>query len=350
MGNETSRRIIDGDGHIVEDNLELFEYLPPPYSGRRSILATPFFPTGDGFQRLARRVAGDARKERETPKITEWKEFLDQGEVSVAVLYPTAGLNFGFIQNDDWAVAIAQAYNDWLYDRYLKVDSRLRGIALIPLQVPELAAKELRRAVTDLGMVGALLPAVGLWEAYGHKSFWPVYEAAQELNCLLGVHGGSTRNLGLERLHTLVEARTLSHGLSQMIQMTSMMFAGVFDAFPKLRVAFCEAGVGWASYLVERMDMEFKNRRLQCPGLKISPSEHLQSGQIFISTEMPEKGLPNAVSIISDNGIFCATDFPHEPRHEFLENMEAFETRQDISEVTKQKILWDNPLRMYALE
>jgi hypothetical protein len=77
MRNETSRRIIDGDGHIVEDNLELFEYLPPPYSGRRSILATPFFPTGDGFQRLARRVADDARKERETPKITEWKEFLD---------------------------------------------------------------------------------------------------------------------------------------------------------------------------------------------------------------------------------------------------------------------------------
>ena len=84
---------------------------------------------------------------------------------------------------------------------------------------------------------------MGCTRRFGHRSYWPVYEAAQELDCLLAVHGGAAQGLGLERLHRLVEVRTLTHGFSQMLQMTSMMFGGVFDAFPRLRVAFCEAGL-----------------------------------------------------------------------------------------------------------
>jgi len=76
-----------------------------------------------------------------------WVRFLDELGLDAAVLYPTAGLAFGKMIDVDLAVGTARAYNDWLYDSYLKRDQRLKGIALIPLQDPDAAVAELRRAV-----------------------------------------------------------------------------------------------------------------------------------------------------------------------------------------------------------
>ena len=62
---------------------------------------------------------------------------------------------------DEWAVLACRAYNNWLYDRFLNKNSRLKGMALLPLQNVEDAALELRRAVKELGMLGGMLPSNG---------------------------------------------------------------------------------------------------------------------------------------------------------------------------------------------
>ncbi len=344
-------RVIDADGHVIESDQEIFPYLPPPYRGAPQVLTSPFFPTLDGFHRGARRIADGNYRTLDTPSAQDWLDYLDEAGIAATVLFPTAGLGFGLITDPDWAAALATAYNDWLYDRFLRVNpARLKGMALIPLQDPVRAEAELRRAVGDLGMVGAILPAAGLYEAFGHRSFWPVYAAAQETGCLLAVHGAPAYGLGLERLHRLIEVRTLTHGFSQMVQMTSMIFAGVFDAFPRLRVAFCEAGAGWVPYLLERMDLEYGNRPRQAPDLKVPPSEHLRSGRIFIHTELGERGLAHAIQVLGEDIFFCASDYPHEPKDEFPEALEELAERPDIPETAKRKILWDNPIRMYGLD
>jgi predicted TIM-barrel fold metal-dependent hydrolase len=154
----------------------------------------------------------------------------------------------------------------------------------------------------------------------------------------------------LERLHRLIERRTLTHGFSQMQQMVSMVFGGVFDAFPKLRVAFCEAGAGWVPYLMERMDLEYESRHTQVPDLKVAPSEHLRSGRIYLHAELSEKGLAGAVRELGEDVFFCASDYPHEPKEEFAENVERFLERTDIPASAQRKVLWDNPIRMYGLD
>ena len=53
--------------------------------------------------------------------------------------------------------------------------------------------------------------------------------------------------------------------------------------------------------------------------------------------------------LLRDDILFCATDFPHEPRTEFHENLEKFMAREDIARETKQKICCENPKRMYPL-
>ena len=237
--------VIDADGHVRESDQALFTYLPEPYRGKEALFATSFFPSLDGFHRAAAKVVDGRGRAVVNPSAADWLAYLDDTRIAATVLFPTAGLGFGLISDPNWAAGLAYAYNDWLYDVYLRAaPQRIKGMALIPLQDPTRAAAELRRAVGELGMVGAVLPSAGLPEAFGHPSFWPVYEAAQELDCVLAVHGGSAQGLGLERLRRLIEVRTLTHGFSQMIQMTSMVFGGVFDQFPGLRVAYCEAGCG----------------------------------------------------------------------------------------------------------
>jgi predicted TIM-barrel fold metal-dependent hydrolase len=134
-----------------------------------------------------------------------------------------------------------------------------------------------------------------------------------------------------------------------MIQMTSMIYNGVYDKFPRLNIAYAEAGCGWVLYLMERLDMEYEHRNTQVPECKKLPSEHLKSGRIFIHCELEDRGIQQIAELLRDDILFCATDFPHEPRSEFRENIGTFMAREDIARETKQKICFENPKRMYPL-
>ena len=340
-------KVIDADGHVVERDQQIFKYLDPPFRGKEDLLNVAFFPSLDGWHRAARRVADGKGRGMPSPQAKEWLAFLDEAGVEMSVLYPTGGLAYGLIKDQQWAIALARAYNTFLHAEFLSVaPARLKGMALIPLQeIPE-AVKELRRAVTEFGMVGAILPAVGLRRPFGDPQYDPVYEEAERLGCMLAVHGAPAQGLGFDFFERLIEARALSHPFAQMIQITSIVMSGVLERFPRLRIAFMEAGSGWIPFMMERLDGEFKNRGA---GLKIPPSEQFRSERVFFHCELGEGMLAVAIQAVGEGHFFCASDFPHEPAHEFPENIEAFLKRPDLAESAKAKILYDNPRRLYQV-
>jgi predicted TIM-barrel fold metal-dependent hydrolase len=350
-------KILDGDGHVIERDVELFEYLEPPYAGNESLLGFPFFPTLDGYHRGAIISRLGIHKEY-TITAQTWLEFLDGVAIESTVLYPTAGLAFGIIQDPTWATAVARAYNNWFTDRFFRVSSRLRGVALLPLQdVPE-AVKELGRAVTELGMVGAVLPAnngeLGVRKALGHPDFWPIYAAAERLDVPLAVHGAPSFNLGINFFTQFAQTHALEHPIAQIIQLTSMVMEGVFERFPRLRVAYLEAGAGWVPYMMDRLDRSYEiwataQYREFSAWLKKKPSEYMQSGQVYFSCEGGEQSLRNAIERIGHQTLLFASDFPHETnmqraKQEIAELLE----RSDLSDDAKQGILHDNIVRFYT--
>ena len=136
------------------------------------------------------------RLRRDNPDAEMWLSFLDDCGIERTILYPTAGLATGLIQDNTWAVAVCRAYNNWLCEHYHQRSPRLRGVALLPVQDPAAAAQELRRAVTELGCPAGLLPAsTVLNKGYGHEYFWPLYAEAQRLDVPLGVHGAPSRGI-----------------------------------------------------------------------------------------------------------------------------------------------------------
>src|SRR5918996_6478360 len=156
---QTKVRSIDGDGHAIENMPKLLEHLEAPYrgwygTGRGG--AVTLLP-GDGAPRgLGGKFSSGSGNTTES-----WLHMMQEGELESAILYPTGGLFEGFLKDPDYAVAFSHAYNNWLAKDLLKPKEGLLGVALLPVQDPAEAAKELRRAKQDLMLVGAMLPADG---------------------------------------------------------------------------------------------------------------------------------------------------------------------------------------------
>jgi predicted TIM-barrel fold metal-dependent hydrolase len=334
--------IIDADGHVTETQEQLAKYLDEPYR-RRPVSQPPWVPQ-DGWDRRLLGTLGDWAGTAE-----QWLRAMDKGGMETAVLYPTLGLFLSFLRDRPWAVALCRAYNTLLHEEFIKVSPRLGAVALLPLQDIDAAARELRRAVRELGHVGAMLAADG-GHVLGDERFTPIYEEAQRLDVMLGVHasGSHLGGGGVEVFPRFIQAHTCSHAFGQMRQLTSIVFEGIPERFPDLRIAFLEAGCGWAPYWMERMDDEYAKRAVEAPLLRKKPSDYVRSGTIYFSCEADEWLLPQAVKLVGENQIVYASDFPHWD-HSYPGSLDEIRNRGDLSDAQKRKILGDNARRLYRL-
>ena len=345
--NRAAFRAIDGDGHVRERDAEIWRHLDAPYGDSEITLNYPFFPTLDGFQRGATGAKAGAEKRGEgVIDALAWGSLLDEVGLDYAVLYPTAGLGVGMIQDPEWAVAVCKGYNDWLTASHHRVDDRLAGVALLPLQDVDAAARELRRSVENLGMVGGMLPAnsanMGVRSPLGDEAFWPLYDEAQRLGVPLAVHGAPSLGLGFDFNRSVTYANVLEHPVAVMIQLASMFLNGVFDEFPNLRVAYLEANTVWLPYMMDRM--AGKKRRGPTDS-----SELMESGRALVSVEGADPGLPYAVSRLGEDAIIYATDYPHETKETVAEELDEALARADLPESALRKIYRENALRLYNL-
>src|SRR6266542_6654569 len=118
------------------------------------------------------------------------------------------------------------------------------------------AVGELQRAAR-LGLAGALIPLRPLEHRYDHPMYEPVWAAAQDLAMPLSLHTG-TRRWRLEAdgndptLVDIVERTNKEHDVR--VALAALIFAGVFERYPQLKVGAVEFEVAWAPYFMCRMD------------------------------------------------------------------------------------------------
>ena len=352
-----SLQIIDADGHINDHvyGEEIAGYMP-----KGNQMSRPF----PELDHLHFRYLKQNRHATGNPSPDDWMRFLDKTGISWTVLYPTAGLATGRIMAEDWAVVACKAYNTWLYERFLNNSPRLRGVALLPFQNVDAAVMELRRAVKELGMLGGMLPSNGeaIQGHLGNKNYWPIYEEAEKLGCAIAVHVGCLHHVGFDSFSTYYPAHALGHPFSLMIQAAGMLAHGVFQRFPKLRVAFLEGGATWVPFMMDRLDRSYHDGHVQldlegniiggpAQGEKASDyfKTQLREGRIFIGFDCDDDGLGTAVTKAGREPFLFGSDFPHEVfdavkcRHEIDELLE----RDDLTQEDKEAALGGNALRFY---
>ena len=156
----SQQRIIDADGHVMELDDELREYIGGPYAELEWHRSYGFWPglTMDGYLRSLRQPGGWVGGRHRTQRAA-LARLPRQERHRADRAVPDPGLTHAAIRDHEWAITMARAYNDWLHDRFMRVSPRLVGVALLPIQDIDEAVKELRRSVEELGMVGAVLPS-----------------------------------------------------------------------------------------------------------------------------------------------------------------------------------------------
>ena len=168
---------------------------------------------------------------------------------------------------------------------------------------------------------------------------------------MLGVHasGSHLGGAGVDVFPAFIQAHTCSHPFGQMRQLTSIVFEGIPERFPALRLAFLEAGCGWAPYWMERMDDEYAKRAAEAPALKRRPSEYVRGGNVYFSCEADEWLMPQAVKLVGENQIVYASDFPHWD-HSYPGSIDEIRDRGDLTDAHKRKILGETARRLYGLK
>jgi predicted TIM-barrel fold metal-dependent hydrolase len=349
--------VFDGDGHIFEDDDELLTHFEAPHKYTKRNKSLPFFPTIDGWARGAIHEREDntpGRYSHTDAKV--WSGMLDKIGCQGSVLYPTAGLAYGLMQDGDFAIGLATAYNNWLEERYTKKDDRLYGAGLMPIENPDAAIKEMRRCATQRkNFVAMYMPTVTVsWRKYGNEYFWPIYEEAERLDMPIAFHGGPSAGLGLDHMRPFLKTHTMSHPYPLFLQLTDLVFSGVFDAFPKLQIALLEAGCSWVPFMIDRLDYEYHSifGNAVRGKIKRNPGEYLRdTDNIWMSCELGERGMRYTVDAIGSERIMYASDFPHEPTEEdILSAVPKFLSDNAYDAVTKENVLGKAAKRFYRID
>jgi hypothetical protein len=350
--------VVDCDGHIVESVPEMAEFMSQKirqHALRPSRNRQGVFPSLDGMH-FALHEENAVTKKRVTASEyrpgsgEDWLAFLDRAKIEQSVLFTSEGLSVGFIQIPKYAVEVCRAYNDYVYRRFAKLSYRLRPMALIPMQDVSAAITELRRAVNDLGLPGAMLPSTGLRLHLAHESYWPIYEEAEKLDCSLALHGGANcAGAGLDTFTNFTASHILHHPIPLMVGIIGFIYHGVLDQFPRLRIAFMEGGVGWLASLLDRAERD-ENYFDSADQPKHRMRDYLRSGRILLGCEGSEDTIAYLVKRLGVQCFAYASDYPHEvdlpaAMHEIDEVAE----RNDLTIEERQAILADNAKRFFKL-
>ena len=239
---------------------------------------------------------------------------MDLDSVAGSVLYPSQGLTVYRVPDSELLSAIVCAYNDWLADFCQPYPDRLKGIAMLTVDDPHDAARELQRAA-HRGLFGAMIPLRPMRHRYDHPQYEPLRAAAQDLKMPLSLHVGTYRwQPGLDpnaMRQDIVEFANREYDVRTPI--AAMIFGGVFERYPRLSVGAVEFEVSWAPYFLSRMDNTYTERAVgrQRERFKdgMLPSDFFHRN-VFISFQEDDLGI-QLRSIVGVENLMWGSDYPH---------------------------------------
>jgi aminocarboxymuconate-semialdehyde decarboxylase len=235
----------------------------------------------------------------------------------------------------DDARRLAVETNDDIADVVASYPHRFEGLAFLPLQDPAASIVELERCVRDLGFAGAIVGTNidGLdWDA---PQLFPVLEAARDLGALVFVH--PARGRAAPFLPNYHLKNLIGNPLETTVAMASLIFGGVLDKLPELKLCFAHGG-GYGCLGIARMDHGWSSRP-ESNHMARLPSDYLR-GLYFDSLVHGHRTLDHIIDVAGIDRIVLGSDYPAdmgEPRP-----VDFIRSHPGLSDEQQWKILSQN--------
>ncbi len=279
---------------------------------------------------------------------------LDIDGMDISILYPTVGFMLYGLPDGELLDSLCRSYNDWVGEFCSAHPKRLKGIAMFNVDDVGIGIKELERA-HKMGFIGAML---AVYPREGHFYNQPKYDdlwaASVDMGMPLSLHIGGNRYSPVQELADPdIERPAFICNADYWPRMSicDMIFAGVFERFPKLQVGSVEHELGWVPFFLDRMDYTYSQRgnMVGKGNFKdgVLPSDFFRSN-CFLGFQEDGEGVRQR-HVIGVDTLQWGADYPHSegtfPRsREIVEGILA-----ECTEDEKDKIVGGNAARIYNL-
>jgi len=204
------------------------------------------------------------------------------------------------------AQAFAQIQNEQIAAQVRAKPDRFAGLATIPMQSPAAAAKELRRAVTELGLKGVMLGSHIEGKNLDEPDLEEIWATADELGAFIFIH--PQKAAGADRTKSYYLSNLIGNPLDTTIAAASMVFGGVFQRHPNLKVMLSHGG-GFTPYQIGRFVHGWHERAEAKVHLKVSPEEDFN--RFFYDTlTHSQPTLRSLIEWVGPSRVMLGTDIP----------------------------------------
>ena len=272
------------------------------------------------------------------------------------VVYPTVGARLYSVVGSELLSACLRANNDWMADFVKGRPDLFKGIGMLNTDDVDDAAKELARCA-ELGLAGAMIPTYpGEARPYDHPDYDRLWAAGQDLGMPLSFHIASPRQ-GPGQVAVFAGdgqgAGAAAYRATQDYWMrrslAAMIFTGVFERYPALRIAVVEHELSWMPHLLTQLDRTYTELSQTAPyrfrDAKL-PSDFFTTS-IYTSFQEDRLGVQVLPERIGTDTLMWGSDYPHAEStwpnsQQFLADILA-----PLAEPDRAKLVHDNVARLF---
>ena len=245
------------------------------------------------------------------------------------------------------AIPMARDANDRLYQAIQKHPGRFAGFAALPTADPEAAAQELERCVSKLGFKGAMIHGHTRGSFLDERKYWTIFERAQALGVPIYLHPTLPHPEAVKAYFEGYEELARAgwgFAVDTSCHFLRIVFAGVFDAYPRLRIILGHLGEGLPFAMHRLNDHTWRSAARR--GLSKTPLQYLRENLLVTTSgNWYEPAFVCTLLALGADNILFAIDWPYEANKTGIE----FLRKISISDGDRQKIAHLNAERLLGL-
>ncbi len=355
--------IVDADTHHDETGSfrQMVDYIDSTVERQKARASTnegrrPMIPYNISYADVGGRIQRfAARKLEQTPAnvhrdITLTRRSMAAMGATYGVMYPTASMRLAIQPKRDWEFWLTLAYNRWIANDLLPQEPQLKAMLYLPLHHTAECLKMIEELADKPGVAGCVV-ASARYEKIQQKGMMKVLAAMQERDLVLAFHGmANWEEANLAAIPKWGAVQAIGVPQSNMVHMANWLMSGMPERFPTLKVLWCESGVAWAHYLMQRLDAVYLARVSDAPLLKEKPS-HYMARMYYCSQPLERPDDPAALEVAfrainAETQLVWGSNFP-------AHNFDVPATIWDLpflSETAKRAILGGNATRLFRFK